>query len=105
MNVIEPCPQLMRLPRDASVMLEHANSCAECQAQVRQLKPACNDPALGLLASLMLGEPESVPELGLHLDSCLACRLERLGFESLEEQTVVPRSEWMSRLRLAAQSR
>lgn len=105
MNAIEPCPQCMSTPGDAAHLLEHARTCGVCQAHVRQVKPACNDPALGFLASLSLGEPEPLAELDLHLDGCVACHLERLGFESLDERAVNPRSAWVARLQLSAHSR
>ncbi len=105
MNDMQPCPQFMSTLGDAVHMLAHARTCGVCQAQVQQLKPACNDLALGLLASLALGEPEPPAKLGLHIASCLACRLERLGFESLDASASVPRPAWIARLQMAAHVR
>ncbi|ETW97497.1 MAG: hypothetical protein ETSY1_22450 [Candidatus Entotheonella factor] len=102
MKTIELCPQGMSLSGDETGLLEHASTCEICQAQVRLLKPACTYPALGFLVSITLGEPVSLPELIAHLDRCLACRLERLGFESLDEHMVVPRAAWLSRMTRSA---
>ncbi len=101
MTAIKPCPQCPTRPGDDSQRLAHARACPVCQAQVFRCKSACNDPALGFLASMSLGEPEPLAELASHLEGCLACRLERLDFASLDEQAVTPGSAWLSRLRSA----
>ena len=98
MKAVKPCPQLMRVPRDAAHLRRHLRDCEACRARVGLLKPACHDPAFGLWASESLGEPDVAPALSAHLARCLACRLERLGFASLDEHAAAPRAAWLARL-------
>lgn len=65
------------------------------------VKLGCIDPLIGERASLSLGEAPP-PALLHHLDTCLACRLERMAFASLDRFPVSPSPTLVSRLRMIA---
>lgn len=67
-------------------------------------KPTCIDPGAGEAATLALGHtPSRATEE--HRAACLACELERLSFESLDEHAVEPSPALRSWIRGIARGR
>lgn len=60
-------------------------------------KPGCIDPTLGQAATRQLGQPLDA-STAAHIETCLACQLERLAFDDLSVDAVGPTREFAAQL-------
>jgi hypothetical protein len=60
-------------------------------------KPGCTAPALGLRASHALGRPLS-GRLAAHVDTCVACQLERAPYATLDAHAIPPVQALLERI-------
>ena len=64
-------------------------------------KPGCSAPMLGRAATQARARPLT-GDLAAHVAACLACRLERIAYERLDERAVTPSRALIARVLLAA---
>jgi hypothetical protein len=60
-------------------------------------KPGCTAPALGGRASHTLGRPLS-RERASHVDTCVACQLERAAYAALDAHAIPPGQALLERI-------
>ena len=102
MSEFEPCPTHDRLIDPDPATIAHVLACSRCQRVVRSLRPTCSDPALGLLLSTRrLGISRLPAGLQEHLETCLACALERLALQNLDDGAITPDVDWTRRVKNA----